>query len=201
MSDENENNNAVTEDHKNGEMLVHYNDDESYNSAITGFREELDKQIVFAGESTDWREIRKRLSDLRDKLKTLFLKSEDDKQINELIQSTLENINLRQNEEQEKFDRMLRGIPKVADMETTKVEKTHFEDLFSGKASRIPIPEFEGYAGNGEKVRQKFIAKLQSLGFDISTVYNPRAGGPDKEYVLNLRFIEEFDDKFYVKTG
>ncbi len=104
MSDENENNNAVTEDHKNGEMLVHYNDDESYNSAIAGFREELDKQIVFAGESTDWREIRKRLSDLRDKLKTLFLRSEDDKQINELIQSTLENINLRQNEEQEKFD-------------------------------------------------------------------------------------------------
>jgi hypothetical protein len=89
---------------QNGEILVEYTSDENYNSAIAGFKEELNKQITFSNESNDWKEIKKRLTDVKDRLKALFLKDDDNAAMNEIINNAFENTNKRQSEEQEKFE-------------------------------------------------------------------------------------------------
>ena len=95
---------AAQEEPQNGDVLVQYNDETAYRTAYDTFKTELDKAVAFTGESTDWREIRKQLVDVRDRLKALFLKEEDNHELNDIIRATLESVNQRQSEEQEKLD-------------------------------------------------------------------------------------------------
>lgn len=104
MSDITNNEGVVTGEPLNGEILVQYNDDASYGSALDSFKNELDKVVGFSKESSDWREIRKQFVELRDKLKSLFLKEDDSNILNEAIREALESVNQRQTEEQEKLD-------------------------------------------------------------------------------------------------
>lgn len=95
---------GAPEEPQNGDVLVQYNDETAYRAAYDNFRTELDKAVEFANESTDWREIRKQLADVRDKLKALFFKEEDNSEFVEKIRLTFENVNKRQSEDQEKLD-------------------------------------------------------------------------------------------------
>lgn len=104
MNDELNNTDRLPDEPQNGEVLVQYSDDLAYKTAIEDFKMELVKAVEFSAESVDWREIRKKFSDVRDKLKSLFLKDEDNSELNEKIRLALENVNQRQSEEQEKLE-------------------------------------------------------------------------------------------------
>ncbi|MBX3042330.1 MAG: hypothetical protein KIT33_00050 [Candidatus Kapabacteria bacterium] len=90
---------------RKGDVLVQYNNDDEYRTAYDNIKSELDKAVAFASESMDWKEIRKQLMDVRDKIKGLFLKEDDNNNLNESIRATLESVNQRQTEEQDKLDK------------------------------------------------------------------------------------------------
>ncbi len=89
---------------KSGEILVQYNNEFEYITALNKFKDELESVIAVSASSNEWREIRSSLSDVRDKLKGMFFKEEDTTEINEQIRIALENINTRQAAEHEKAD-------------------------------------------------------------------------------------------------
>jgi hypothetical protein len=95
---------VVNEEPQNGEMLGKYENEAAYLQACDNYKNELDKIILLANESDDWREIRKKIAEIKDRMKGLFLKVEDSNKFNELIRIANEDVNKRQAEEQEKFD-------------------------------------------------------------------------------------------------
>lgn len=104
MSEEINKNLEPTEESGHGKVLVQYADEASYKQAAGIYEVELNKHIEFAGESNDFREIRKRLTEAKDKLKSLFLNEPDNEKYSALIQEQIELLNTRQSEEQEKFE-------------------------------------------------------------------------------------------------
>lgn len=102
-------NNQLTEVVSNipqtGDNLSQYNSEDKYNSVLNQITEEVNQNIQFANESSDWKEIRNRLNISKDKLKGLFLKDEDNRIILEKINNCIELVNKRQAEEIERLDK------------------------------------------------------------------------------------------------
>lgn len=88
-----------------GDNISQYESDEKYNEALDSIKSEIDTNVQFAIENNDWREIRNRLNISKDKLKALFLKDDDNNALLDIINNTIESVNNRQSEEQEKFDK------------------------------------------------------------------------------------------------
>jgi hypothetical protein len=115
-----------------GDNISQYESDEKYNEAFDSIKSEIDTNVQFANENNDWREIRNRLNISKDKLKALFLKDDDNNSLLDLINSTIENVNNRQSEEQDKFDKESIDnynsvIDKVKESVQSSIESTDFK--------------------------------------------------------------------------
>lgn len=98
---------VITQDSipQSGEIIGNYETDEQYQAALEGITKEVDDVISYVKESTDWKENRARLSDVKERLKIFFLKDGDNNRLSESINQCLELINARQDEERERYDK------------------------------------------------------------------------------------------------
>lgn len=87
-----------------GEIIGQYDNAEQYGKVLEEISNEINAIIEFASQSSDWRDIRSRLTDSKDKLKGLFLKESDNNKLLDLINDTIESVNSRQVEEKHKLD-------------------------------------------------------------------------------------------------
>ncbi|PKL85167.1 MAG: hypothetical protein CVV22_09575, partial [Ignavibacteriae bacterium HGW-Ignavibacteriae-1] len=100
-------NNGNAEEHnlpQTGEIIGQYDNAEQYEKVLGEITQEINNIIEFAAQSTDWRDIRSRLTDSKDKLKGLFLKEADNNHLLDVINDTIESVNARQTEEKQKLD-------------------------------------------------------------------------------------------------
>ena len=118
-----------------GDNLSQYNSQEQYDEKLNVIKDEIKQNVAFANESNDWREIRNRLNISKDKLKGLFLKDEDNNELLDLINSTIEAVNKRQAEEVEKVEKeSFDNYNNVIDQVRVAVEKS--KDLKDFKQAR-----------------------------------------------------------------
>lgn len=105
---DNELTNNATQSEQNlpqtGKVLGQYESDEQYVRAMQSISAEIEAVLEFAEQSTDWRDIRNRLTDTKDKLKGLFLKEEDNDALLTRIAEAFEKVNSRQAEEKDKLE-------------------------------------------------------------------------------------------------
>ncbi len=105
---ENELTNNATKSEQNlpqtGEVLGQHESGEQYIKALQAISAEIDSVVEFAEQSTDWRDIRNRLADTKDKIKSLFLKEEDNDSLLTRIAEAFEKVNSRQAEEKDKLE-------------------------------------------------------------------------------------------------
>ena len=76
--------NGNAEEHnlpQTGEIIGQYYNAEQYQKVLADITQEINNIIEFANQSNDWRDIRSRLTDSKDKLKGLFLKETDNNQL------------------------------------------------------------------------------------------------------------------------
>jgi hypothetical protein len=100
-------NNGNAEEHnlpQTGEIIGQYDNAEQYDKVLGDITQEINTIIEFANQSNDWRDIRSRLTDSKDKLKGLFLKETDNNKLLDVINDTIEHVNSRQTEEKQKLD-------------------------------------------------------------------------------------------------
>lgn len=89
---------------QNNNIRTEYANQENYDSAIKEYSENLDKLIELANDSNEWRELKRKFADFREKLKSLFFNDEDNNIFIDKINNALDNINKKQNEEKELFE-------------------------------------------------------------------------------------------------
>lgn len=89
---------------QSGEVIGKYESEEEYQKVIDLVNKDIDDAGRLIESGNDWKEFRLRLNDIKDKLKALFLKKEDNDAIINSINNLFQLIADRQNEEKEKFD-------------------------------------------------------------------------------------------------
>ncbi len=95
---------AVSEP-ESGQVLSKYNSDADYSNALNSVLSEIEAAVKFAEESSDWKDIRTKLTNAKDKLRGLFLKDEDNSRLMDMINVSFDNVNQRQTLEREKFEK------------------------------------------------------------------------------------------------
>jgi hypothetical protein len=89
---------------QSGEVLGKYESDDEYQKVIDIVNKDINEANKIIESGNDWKEYRLRLNDIKDRLKALFLKKEDNDSIINSINDLFQMIAERQNEEKEKFD-------------------------------------------------------------------------------------------------
>lgn len=89
---------------QSGEVIGKYESEEEYKKAIELVEKDINEHRKFIDISTDWKEIRLKLNDTKDKLKALFLKKEDNDRILNEINDLFKLLADKQSEEREKID-------------------------------------------------------------------------------------------------
>lgn len=132
---------------ESGQVINRFKTEAEYRNAIKSMDQELNQLFKVAETTFDWKEIRQRLTDLREKLIALFLKDEDNDKIRERIDQTLALVDKRQSEEREKFDSesgenydnvkdkvsaLIEEVKESKDFKTARESLVKAQDLFRG---------------------------------------------------------------------
>ncbi len=90
---------------ESGQVLSKYNSEADYTLALNSVVTEIESAIKFADESNDWKDIRTKLTNAKDKLIALFLRDEDNSRLMEMINESYEKVNQRQSLAREEFEK------------------------------------------------------------------------------------------------
>lgn len=74
------------------------------NPEFVNFKEELDKLFTLSGQTNDWKDLKKNLSEQKDKIKNQNFNSDEISSLNEIISQIFDNITRIQNEEFQKLE-------------------------------------------------------------------------------------------------
>jgi hypothetical protein len=133
MAQENEEQKQTTNpEAQSGDVIGKYADENEYKAAYDTAMAKINEWKAFAEESTDWKNIRSQQVDLRSEIKALFLKKEDAKQLNEVIDEIAGEVNNRQNAEREEKEKVYNeNNDKYVAIVNEKCEQAKNADLFS----------------------------------------------------------------------
>jgi hypothetical protein len=91
-----------------GDVLGKYETEEAYKEAYNGMLKEIEEWAATIETATDWKSLRNVQSELRAKIKILFLKKEENDSLNAKIDEAAELINKKQNEERDQKEQLFK---------------------------------------------------------------------------------------------
>lgn len=94
-----------TEIVQSGENISKYESEEEYNSVLNSTKAEIEKLNEESKTTLNFNELRQSLNDVKDKIKGLFLKDDDNKALNSEIDESLNLLSERQADEFEKLNK------------------------------------------------------------------------------------------------
>lgn len=159
-----------TELAESGDILGKYTSEEEYKKAFDEINTEIDEWCETIDDTNDWKKLRNRQSDLRAKIKILFLNKDDNLALNAKIDEASETINKKQNEEREKKEKEYQeNYEKFVSVVDETCKKAAEEETFSNARDMlIKLQDDLRDVQLKRSQKDQFLSQIQSTFTDLN---------------------------------